>query len=99
VYAVGGHIEAPWNTYLPTPDARRFFGKPEEYADLFAFVRGTARYLDSYEDAYACALKIVIRKPTGTVYHLRVAQEFTVEPTRLSPVVWDYKEKTRRIPP
>ncbi|MEK6796903.1 MAG: chitobiase/beta-hexosaminidase C-terminal domain-containing protein [Spirochaetota bacterium] len=53
VYAVGGHIEAPWDTYLPTPKGDRFFGKPEQYADMFAFIRASAPYLDGYEDAYA----------------------------------------------
>jgi hypothetical protein len=53
VYATGGHIEMPWDTYLPTPDAQRYFGKPGNYADLTAFVRGMARYLDGYADAYA----------------------------------------------
>lgn len=53
VYATGGHIEMPWDTYLPTPDAQRYFGKPENYADLTAFVRGMAPYLDGYTDAFA----------------------------------------------
>lgn len=53
VYAVGGHIEAPWDTYLPTPKADRFFGKPEQYADIFAFIHASAIFLDGYEDAYA----------------------------------------------
>ncbi|MDY0169687.1 MAG: hypothetical protein RBS80_24300 [Thermoguttaceae bacterium] len=53
VYAVGGHIEMPWDTYLPTPDARRYFGNPADYADLTAFVRGMAVYLESYEDSFA----------------------------------------------
>ncbi len=53
VYAVGGHIEMPWDTYLPTPDARRYFGNPADYADLTAFVRGMAAYLNGYEDAFA----------------------------------------------
>jgi hypothetical protein len=30
----------PWDTFLP--DAQRYFGKPEHYADLTAFVRGIA---------------------------------------------------------
>lgn len=53
VYAVGGHIEMPWDTYLPTPDAQRYFGDPADYADLTAFVRGMAENLEGYEDAFA----------------------------------------------
>ncbi|MBI4977684.1 MAG: chitobiase/beta-hexosaminidase C-terminal domain-containing protein [Spirochaetes bacterium] len=52
VYAVGGHIEAPWDTYLPTPKGDRFFGAPASYADQFAFIRGMSGYLDGYEDAF-----------------------------------------------
>ena len=52
VYALGGHIEMPWDTYLPTPDAQRYFGRPENYADLTALVRGLARFLDDYSGAY-----------------------------------------------
>ena len=52
-YAVASHMEMPWDTYLPTPDADRFFGKPGDYADLSAFVRAMAHYLDGYADAAA----------------------------------------------
>lgn len=51
VYAVGSHIEMPWDTYLPTPDAQRFFGEPADYADLTGFVRAMTPYLDGYADA------------------------------------------------
>jgi hypothetical protein len=59
VYATGGHIEMPWDTYLPTPDAQRYFGKPENYADLTAFVRGMASFLDGHEEAFAAGGDIV----------------------------------------
>lgn len=54
VYASGGHLEMPWDTYLPTPDAQRYFGQAENYADLTAFVRGMASRLDGYSEAFAC---------------------------------------------
>jgi hypothetical protein len=59
VYATGGHIEMPWDTYLPTPNGRRYFGKPENYADLTAFVRGMAPFLDGYSDAFAVGGEIM----------------------------------------
>lgn len=55
-YALGMHIEVPWDTYLPVRGAvhpPRYFGKPEQYADLFALVRAGARFLDGYETAAA----------------------------------------------
>lgn len=53
MYALGGHIEMPWDTYLPTPDGRRYFGKPDNYADLTAFIRGMANHLDGHSQAFA----------------------------------------------
>jgi hypothetical protein len=50
-YALGGLIEMPWDTFLP--DAQRYFGKPENYADLTAFVRGIAPHLDGHAEAFA----------------------------------------------
>jgi len=54
-YANGGHLIVPWDVYLKsTPEGSdRYFGKPEEYADLYGFVRERTRYFDGYEDAAA----------------------------------------------
>ena len=40
-YANGGHLIVPWDVYLKyTPEGSdRYFGKPEEYSDLYGFVR------------------------------------------------------------
>jgi len=51
-YAAGGVCMAPWDVYMPH-DAPRYFGTPEQYADLFGFIRGAAKYLDGYEEAAA----------------------------------------------
>jgi hypothetical protein len=48
-YASGGHCIVPWDVYIP-PNQPRYFGKAEEYADLYGFVRAIAAYLDGYED-------------------------------------------------
>jgi len=56
VYALGMHIEAPWDTYRPVRDAvhpPRYFGRPEDYSDLFALVRAQADLLDGYVTAAA----------------------------------------------
>jgi hypothetical protein len=50
-YACGSHMLVPWDIYMGS--RARYFGKPEQYADLFAFVRENARLFDSYEDAFA----------------------------------------------
>jgi hypothetical protein len=50
-YALGGLIEMPWDTFLP--DAQRYFGRPHNYADLTAFVRGMAPHLDGHAEAFA----------------------------------------------
>lgn len=49
-YACGTQVLVPWDVYIAT-GAPRYFGKPEEYADLYGFARAAAGYLDGYEDA------------------------------------------------
>ncbi len=49
VYALGGVMMAPWDVYQG--DAPRYFGQPQDFADLFAFVRANAERLDGYEEA------------------------------------------------
>jgi hypothetical protein len=58
MYALGGHIEMPWDTYLPTPNGQRYFGKPENYADITALIRGMSSYFDDYVDAYVTGCQI-----------------------------------------
>ncbi len=51
-YAMGGHVMVPWDVYLkslPTGSVR-FFASPNDVADLYGFVRATARFLDFYEE-------------------------------------------------
>lgn len=50
-YACGSQIIVPWDVYMPGPNAPRYFGRPEDYADLYGMVRHCAGYLDGYEDA------------------------------------------------
>jgi hypothetical protein len=49
-YACGGHCMVPWDTFMPG-DTPRYFGTPEQYADLYGFIRANAPYLDNYEEA------------------------------------------------
>ena len=67
-YACGTQIIVPWDVYIAT-GVPRYFGKPEEYADLYGFARASARYLDGYEDA-----AVVLPQGADTRYeHLPVA--------------------------
>jgi hypothetical protein len=49
-YACGGQIIVPWDVYQGSDDSR-YFGKPDDYADLYGFVRANAALLDEYESA------------------------------------------------
>ncbi|MCF6283664.1 MAG: hypothetical protein L3K26_00510 [Candidatus Hydrogenedentes bacterium] len=52
-YASGGHLLIPWDVFLgnsPT-GVRRYFGKSEDFADLYTFVRKNADLFDAVEDA------------------------------------------------
>ncbi|MDQ3814481.1 MAG: hypothetical protein M3347_11080 [Armatimonadota bacterium] len=50
-YALGSHVVVPWDVYIK--GAKRYFGRPEDFADLYGFVRGIAGYLDGYEEVAA----------------------------------------------
>jgi len=65
-YAVGSIMSVPWDTYEQTPKGSdRYFGKPEQYADLYGFVRGITPYLDKYEDVCASGKNIAEQKLDG----------------------------------
>jgi len=54
VYAAGGLMQVPWDTYMPFgsgKDSSRYFGKPENYAHLYAFIRACSQYFDDYQNA------------------------------------------------
>ncbi len=50
-YACGGNMLAPWDVWMGG-GRDRYFGKPETYDPLYAFVRANAQWLDGYEDAF-----------------------------------------------
>lgn len=48
-YASGALCRVPWDMFEQSRDGNaRFFGKPENFADMFAFVRANDRYLAGY---------------------------------------------------
>ena len=66
-YATGGIMSVPWDVYEQTPSGSdRYFGTPEQYADLFGFVRGIAPYLEKYEEVCAAGRNIAEQKLDGT---------------------------------
>lgn len=53
-YAAGGLSPVPWDVFEQTgTEENRYFGQPAEYADLFAFIRASDRFLDRYGSAGA----------------------------------------------
>lgn len=51
-YACGGHLIVPWDVYTG-PQRPRYFGKPEQYADLYRFVRQFEHLFDNFEEVAA----------------------------------------------
>jgi len=49
-YALGGHLIVPWDVYTGSQKPR-YYGKPEDYADLYKFVRDYPQWFDGYEEA------------------------------------------------
>lgn len=53
LYANGALGMVPWDTFEQSKDGTaRFYGKPEDYAPIFGFVRGIADCLNGYDRAY-----------------------------------------------
>lgn len=51
-YAVGGLSRVPWDIFEQTKDGKgRYFGRPQDYSDLYGFVRANDKYLTGYDDA------------------------------------------------
>ena len=46
-YALGTALVVPWDIYLPTPEATRYYGTVAQYGDIFGFVRQHAALLDA----------------------------------------------------
>lgn len=48
-YAAGGLASVPWDLFMQSKDGtERYFGKPEDYADLYGMVRASHDVLDGY---------------------------------------------------
>jgi hypothetical protein len=64
-YALGSLMLAPWDVYLPTPNAERYYGDGSEYGPIFGFVRSNqplfdeATAVDNGEGDVAGAFKLV----------------------------------------
>jgi hypothetical protein len=59
-------MSVPWDVYEQTPSGGdRYFGTPEQFADLFGFVRGIAPYLEKYEEVCAAGRNIAEQKLDG----------------------------------
>jgi hypothetical protein len=53
-YASGALSRVPWDIFQQSKDGNaRYFGRPEDFADLYGFVRASHRYLDKYGSAGA----------------------------------------------
>ncbi len=50
-YACGGNMLVPWDVWQGG-GKDRYFGKPEQFAPIYGFVRAVAKWLDGYEDAF-----------------------------------------------
>jgi len=71
-YALGSHVLVPWDVYLKstTEGSVRYFGRPEDLADLYGFVRASGDFLDGYEEAAVAGLHdVAIGTPPPVTVH------------------------------
>jgi hypothetical protein len=63
LYALGGTAVVPWDTYAGN-DAKglpkRYYGTPQEYGDLYRFVRSHAAQLDGFEPAAVVGIVVPV---------------------------------------
>lgn len=65
LYALGGQPLVPWDVYITVgPEAKpdRFFGAPQDYADLYHFVRKNAHLFDGLEQAAVVGIVVPVDK-------------------------------------
>jgi hypothetical protein len=63
LYALGGTAVVPWDTYAGNDDKgmpRRYYGTPQEYGDLYRFVRSHAALLDGFESAAVVGIVVPV---------------------------------------
>ncbi len=76
-YACGGHIIVPYDVY--NGSKHRIFGKPDEYSDLYGFVRANAVFLDGFEDAAAFGKGIKeLRYGSALLVHINASDVFAL---------------------
>ncbi len=90
-YAQGMNMLAPFDRFAGEPvnagdqvQVTRFFGNPQNFADMFGFIRGIAIYLDNYEFVWGWGRtpKAIYRDP-GTPY----SDTWGTSPTLNQPVI------------
>jgi hypothetical protein len=62
-YALGQLCLVPYDIWMRTTDLPRYFGAPQQYADLFAFVRAHAALFDACETVATVGLAIDPARP------------------------------------
>ena len=51
-YGTGGNCIVPWDSWLHLPAGGRYYGSPEEYADIFGFIRSSSLLMEGYQTAF-----------------------------------------------
>jgi hypothetical protein len=65
LYAMGAQPLVPWDVFInkdPEEKPSRFFGSPQDYADLFRFVARNAVYFDNYEEVAVAGIVVPVDK-------------------------------------
>jgi hypothetical protein len=65
LYAWGGQPVVPWDTYInngPEQKPSRFFGAPEDYADLYRFVSKNKAHLDDHEELVVVGIVVPVNR-------------------------------------
>lgn len=82
LYALGGQVVVPWDVYDGNDaqgKGKRFFGAPDDYADLYAFVRAHPALFDNLESTPVVGVVVPVDKgqagPLRSLAQRLVAQQ------------------------
>jgi hypothetical protein len=70
LYALGGQPVVPWDVYDGNDEsgkAKRYFGTPEDYSDLYRFVRSKPELFDDLETAALVGIVVPVDRYRGDV--------------------------------
>lgn len=108
-YAAGSLASVPWDLFLQSQNGKaRFFGKPEDFAGLYAMVRASSPWLDGYctagaagadikDGRYGAAFPVQANGEADLCIFLRAKPKDAAAPVVVHLVNWSERPQTHPV--